>query len=50
MPAKEILPNTDCYRVEVSGWDHDDIHFVEKYSLDGDQSADKYVILKHMLP
>jgi hypothetical protein len=46
----ESLPGTDHYRVEVSGWDEDEIFFVEKSHLDWDDFAGKHISLRHMLP
>jgi len=50
MLVTEIPANTDSFRVEVSGWDQDEIYFVEKSNLDWDEFAGKHVSLKHMLP
>jgi len=36
-------------RIEVSGWDEDEIFFVEKSELSWDDFAGKHISLKHML-
>ena len=45
----ETLPVIGSCRVEVSGWDEDEIFFVEKSELSWDDFAGKHVALKHML-
>ena len=50
MLVTDFLPTTDSLRVEVSGWDQDEIYFVEKSTLDWDEFAGKHISLKHMLP
>jgi hypothetical protein len=50
MQVTDFLPTTDSFRVEVSGWDQDEIYFVEKSNLDWDDFAGKHISLKHMLP
>ncbi len=45
----ETLPIIGSCRVEVSGWDEDEIFFVEKSELSWDDFAGKHVSLKHML-
>lgn len=50
MFASEVLPGTDHYRVEVSGWDENEMFFVEKSDLAWDESVGKHVSLEHMLP
>lgn len=50
MQVTDFLPVTDSLRVEVSGWDQDEIYFVEKSHLDWDEFAGKHISLKHMLP
>jgi hypothetical protein len=45
----ETLPIASNYRVEVSGWDEDEIFFVEKSELSWDDFAGKHISLKHML-
>lgn len=45
----ETLPVVSACRVEVSGWDEDEIFFVEKSELSWDDFAGKHVSLKHML-
>ena len=49
MSATEILPATEPYLVEVSGWDEDGIFFVEHSDLAWDEFAGKHVSLEHML-
>ena len=50
MLVAETLLTTDCYRVEVSGWDEAQIFFVEKSDLAWDDFAGKHISLRHMLP
>ncbi len=45
----ETLPIASNYRAEVSGWDEDEIFFVEKSELCWDDFAGKHISLKHML-
>ena len=45
----ETLPILGSCRVEVSGWDEDEIFFVEKSELSWDNFAGKHIALKHML-
>jgi len=45
----ETLPIASGCRVEVSGWDEDEIFFVEKSELSWDDFAGKHISLKHML-
>jgi len=45
----ETLSIASNYRVEVSGWDEDEIFFVEKSELSWDDFAGKHISLKHML-
>ena len=45
----ETLPIIGTCRVEVSGWDEDEIFFVEKSELSWDDFAGKHIALKHML-
>jgi hypothetical protein len=40
----------DSFRVEVSGWDENQIFFVEKSHLDWGNFDDKHISLRHMLP
>ena len=49
MVILETIPQTDGYRVEASGWDENDIFFVEKSQLARDEFAGKYIALDHML-
>jgi len=50
MLATETTIGADRYRVEVSGWDEQEMFFVEKSHLDWDEFAGKHVTLRHMLP
>jgi hypothetical protein len=50
MLVAENLPGTNHFRVEVSGWDEDEIFFVEMSHLDWDDFAGKHISLRHMLP
>jgi hypothetical protein len=50
MIASDAQPQTDSYRVEVSGWDEDEIFFVERSFLSWDEFAGKHISLQHMLP
>jgi hypothetical protein len=45
----ETLPIASACRIEVSGWDEDEIFFVEKSELSWDDFAGKHISLKHML-
>ncbi len=45
----ETMPIVSNYRVEVSGWDEDEIFFVEKSEISWDDFAGKHISLKHML-
>jgi hypothetical protein len=45
----DTLPIASNYRVEVSGWDEDEIFFVEKSELSWDDLAGKHISLKRML-
>ena len=45
MLVTDFLPTTDSLRVEVSGWDQDEIYFVEKSTLDWDEFAGKHISL-----
>jgi hypothetical protein len=50
MFATKAIPGTDHFRVEVSGWDENEMFFVEKSDLAWDEFAGKHVSLVHMLP
>ena len=50
MVVTEAILGVDRYRVEVSGWDEEEMFFVEKSHLDWDEFAGKHVTLRHMLP
>lgn len=50
MPAAETLVSTDGFWVEVSGWDENQVFFVEKSDLDWDNFAGRHISLQHMLP
>ena len=45
-----VITGVDHFRVEVSGWDEEEVFFVEKSDLAWDEFAGKYVSLRHMLP
>ena len=38
-----------CYRVEVSGWDEDEMFFVEKSQLAGNELTGRHIALNHKL-
>jgi len=46
----EAITTVDHFRVEVSGWDEEEIFFVEKSQLAWDEFAGKHISLRHMLP
>ena len=46
----EAITGVDHFRVEVSGWDEEEVFFVEKSQLAWDEFAGKHVSLHHMLP
>lgn len=50
MLAAELLLGADSFRVEVSGWDENDVFFVEKSDLAWDDFAGKHISLRRMLP
>ena len=50
MFAAETLLGADTFRVEVSGWDENEIFFVEKSDLEWDNFAGKHISLQRMLP
>ena len=50
MVVTEAIPGVDRFRVEVSGWDEEEIFFVEKSHLAWDEFAGKHISLRHMLP
>lgn len=50
MLVSEILPESECCRVEVSGWDENQAFFVEKSDLAWDDFAGKHISLQRMLP
>lgn len=50
MQVTEAILGADRFRVEVSGWDEEEIFFVEKSHLDWDEFAGKHITLRHMLP
>ena len=49
MVVAETLLGTDGFRVEVSGWDENQVFFVEKSDLNWDNFAGKHISLQHML-
>jgi hypothetical protein len=46
----EVITGVDSFRVEVSGWDEEEIFFVEKSQIAWDEFAGKHISLRHMLP
>jgi hypothetical protein len=50
MFAADTPHGTDSYRVEVSGWDENEIFFVEESDLDWDKFVGKHISLRRMLP
>jgi hypothetical protein len=46
----ETAAGVDHFRVEVSGWDEEEIFFVEKSHLAWDEIVGKHISLRHMLP
>ncbi|MGB7436927.1 MAG: hypothetical protein WBR26_03865 [Candidatus Acidiferrum sp.] len=50
MTMSEALAQSECYRVEVSGWDENQSFFVEKSDLAWDDFAGKHISLQRMLP
>ncbi|HUL32889.1 MAG TPA: hypothetical protein VL128_03320 [Candidatus Eisenbacteria bacterium] len=49
MESTELLSLKQTGLVEVSGWDEDQIFFVERSAVDWDEFAGKHVTLTHML-
>jgi len=49
MPTSEMLTLTQTGLVEVSGWDEDQIFFVERSELGWDEFAGKHITLRRML-
>ena len=49
MFATKPIPGADHYRVEVSGWDENEMFFVEESDLAWDEFAGKHLSLEHML-
>jgi hypothetical protein len=45
----EAITGVDQFRVEVSGWDQEQVFFVEKSHLAWDEFAGKHISLRHML-
>jgi len=50
MSVSDALTLSECYRVEVSGWDENQSFFVEKSDLAWDDFAGKHISLHRMLP
>jgi len=50
MTLIESLTQSEIHLVEVSGWDENEIFFVETCDLDWDDFAGKHISLQHMLP
>jgi hypothetical protein len=49
MAALDTPLLSGCYRVEVSGWDEDEMFFVEKSQLAGNDLTGRYISLQHKL-
>jgi hypothetical protein len=47
MAALDTPPLSGCYRVEVSGWDEDEMFFVEKSQLAGNDLTGRHISLQH---
>jgi hypothetical protein len=48
--STEIIAGIERFRVEVSGWDEEEVFFVEKSHLAWDEFAGNHVSLRRMLP
>jgi hypothetical protein len=46
----EAPAGADSFRVEVSGWDEEEMFFVEKSQIAWDEFAGKHISLRRMLP
>ena len=46
----EAFTGVDHFRVEVSGWDEEEMFFVEESHLAWDEFAGKHISLRHMPP
>ena len=49
MATSDLLPLKQSGLVEISGWDEDEIFFVERSEVDWDEYAGRHVTLTHML-
>jgi hypothetical protein len=49
MISAESHSRAVCYRVEISGWDIDEVFFVENAELDGGEQTEKRVKLRRPL-
>ncbi len=49
MAALDTPIMSGCYRVEVSGWDEDELFFVEKSQLAGNDRTGRHISLQHKL-
>jgi hypothetical protein len=49
MAALDVPLLSGCYRVEVSGWDEDEMFFVEKSQLAGNDITGRHISLQHKL-
>jgi len=49
MAALDVPLLSGCYRVEVSGWDEDEMFFVEKSQLAGNDLTGRHIALQHKL-
>jgi len=50
MIGADALTQSECCRVEVSGWDENQAFFVERSDLAWDDFAGKHISLQRMLP
>jgi hypothetical protein len=48
--STETIAGVEQFRVEVSGWDEQELFFVEKSHLSWDEFAGNHVSLRRMLP
>ncbi|HEY1470700.1 MAG TPA: hypothetical protein VGF61_16795 [Candidatus Acidoferrum sp.] len=49
MAALDTSLLSGCYHVEVSGWDEDEMFFVEKSQLAGNDLTGRHISLQHKL-
>jgi hypothetical protein len=48
--STEIIAGIEHFRIEVSGWDEEEVFFVEKSHLAWDEFAGNHISLRRMLP